>query len=169
MTVVNIFRGPTLAVAQKSALKPVQQLSRQTLVGARRLAPRGSHLSGSGQRHPGKVLQSSLKADVRVGTQFVQSKVGSDAQHAATMHQGSKPHTIVGFPNDLKFRWERGTLLVKRTGRRFRQRGGFFYFIRVRHPGNKRPVRYLTTPLHQFGRALNFLVTSVPVSRTRLP
>lgn len=73
----------------------------------------------------------------------------------------------------LKFRWARGDFLVAaRAGRRrgsSRLTGRFHYFVSVRHPGNKRPVRYLTTPLALFGRINGFVILGVGRGRTRLP
>jgi hypothetical protein len=62
--------------------------------------------------------------------------------------------------------------LAARAGRRRgnRRTGQFHFFIKVRHPGNKRPVRYLTTPLGLYGRANGFKVTMMgTVNRTHLP
>lgn len=103
-----------------------------------------------------------------VGPNDVKSQVGSSVNHAATIHQGSFPHVILSRRGrTLKFRWERGDFLIRARQRGIR--GGFHYFAQVRHPGNKRPVRYLTTPLHMFGRLHGFRVSTVGWGRTRLP
>lgn len=143
------------------------------------MAPRGNHLSGSGARHRGLQLVPSLHINMRSTVNTIVETVGSKADHAAAVHQGSSPHTIRGGGKLLKFQWERGNLLLaaRASGRisgsgpsrRLRRRGGFFYFLTVRHPGNKRPVRYLTTPMHMFGRLNGFRTTSTGVSRSPLP
>jgi hypothetical protein len=101
--------------------------------------------------------------------------IGSQKQYAASAHQGSQPHYINSRGKMLKFEWERGNIAVRARGRRGRVRGragpagNYFFFVRVRHPGNKRPVRYLTTPMHMFGRMNGYRTTSSRVNRTRLP
>lgn len=149
------------------------------LQGARRLAPRGDHRSGSGERKPGLPLIDSLRSETHTSTDTIVERIGSTKVYAASIHQGSSPHFINGHGRMLKFEWERGTLLMAarssgRIGRRgrsrsLRRRGDFFYFVTVHHPGNKRPVRFLTTPMHLYGRIYGFRTTSTPVSRTRLP
>lgn len=100
----------------------------------------------------------------------ITARVGSRKDYAASMHQGSDTHPIPlrSGGKVLKFRWDRGAFLVAGKGKRPR-RGQFFFFVRVKHPGNKRPVRYLTTPMVQFGRANGFRTSTSPVSRSRLP
>lgn len=164
---VNLDMRKVYATAQKQTTPLVQKVTRQVLVGARRLAPRGDHKSGSGRRRGSQPLLLSLQASVDVGVNTIMGRVGATTNHAATAHQGSKPHIIRSKRGKLlKFQWERGNFLVQ--ARRGKQRR-FFYFEQVRHPGNKRPVRYLTTPLQMFGKAAGFRVTTLPVSRSRLP
>lgn len=135
--------------------------------GAKALIPVGDHVSGSGAPARNATLLSSVYQQVTANSATVRGRVGAKTRHAATVHQGSKAHIIRSKRGKmLKFRWDRGDFLVEaRAGRRRgnRRTGQFHYFLRVRHPGNKRPVRYLTTPLHLFGGALNFRVTTVPV------
>lgn len=100
--------------------------------------------------------------------QRITGRVGSRKVYAATAHQGSSPHVIRGHGRMLKFRWERGDFLLRVRGRRGTA-GQFFFFRSVRHPGNKRPVRYLTTPLIMFARANGFFALRQEVSRFRLP
>jgi hypothetical protein len=112
--------------------------------------------------------------DRQQGVDFVAERIGSRKDYAATVHQGSSAHAIRAKGKMLKFEWERGNIRIvtRRGGRRVRGkpgRGRFFYFLKVRHPGNKRPVRYLTTPMHLFGRINGFRTTSRPVGRSRLP
>jgi hypothetical protein len=170
-----IDRPVTIAYTQKVTRRHVKKTCDQILLGARRLAPRGSHLSGSGELSPDIPLRVSLKSKIDVTIDNVNGQVGSPVNWAATVHQGSKAHHIVSKRGKiLKFRWERGALMMSARGRR--RKGGsrmvgrqFWFFGRVHHPGNKRPVRYLTTPMHQFGRANGFRTTSLPVTRSRLP
>lgn len=150
--------------------------------GARALVPRGSGRSGSGESIYARGRRSlfhTLHVDNSATAFKAVSRVGSGQNHAATVHQGSDEHVIRSGGKVLKFRWPRGQLLIeaRRSGRlrgrgrssRLRMQGGFFFFESVRHPGNKRPVRYLTTPMHLFGRARGFKTTSLPVNRSRLP
>jgi len=156
-----------IRAAQTVGVPLVARTTAQVLSGAKRLAPKGSHLSGSGVRHKGRQLQPSLHSNMEVGSLRIRAFIGSKVDHAATVHQGSKAHTIRSKGKMLKFRWDRGNAILAARGRR--GRGGFFYFQKVRHPGNKRPVRYLTTPLAMFGRMNGFRVSTLGVSRTRLP
>lgn len=149
----------------------VHKVSDLIAAGARRLVPRGDHRSGSGARRPGLSLAAALKVKQNSTVTTVSELIGMEKSYAASEHQGSEAHEIVGHGKKLKFKWERGTLLVARRGRRGKVRGsgGFFFFIRVRHPGNKRPVRFLTTPMHLYGRLYGFRTSSARVNRTRLP
>lgn len=136
------------------------------------MAPRGDHMSGSGKRRAGKRLADSITSRLRSRTHEIVGRVGSQKKYAATAHQGSSAHTIRGRGKMLKFRWDRGDFLVAaQMGRRRGNRrvGHFFYFHSVRHPGNKRPVRYLTTPLSMIARRNGFLVFGVGRGRGRLP
>lgn len=144
--------------------KTVNQIER----GARILAPKGNHQSGSGAKRPGLPLARSIFSRIDSHFDLITGRVGSFSDHAATVHQGSKPHTIRMKGKMLKFEWERGRLLVQRRSRG-RRAQAIFFFKKVNHPGNKRPVRYLTTPMHQYGRANGFRTSSQPVARTRLP
>lgn len=172
MARVRLDRKQISLTAQRYSLPLVQKVGQEVLDGARHLVPEGDHLSGSGALHKGPTLQRSLYSTTRLTVWTVRMIVGAKAAHAATIHQGSKPHTIFARNKMLKFRWARGDFLVamragvRRGNRRF---GQFHYFLNVRHPGNKRPVRYLTTPLEMFGRQNGFLVTTSDVNRSHLP
>jgi hypothetical protein len=153
----------------------VRRTSNRIIAGARQLVPVGNHMSGSGVRHSGQQLRASLGIEMRQGVDFIVERIGSKKNYAATVHQGSSAHTIRGKGKMLRFEWARGNALVTARGRRRVgsrrpvRRGAYFYFVKVRHPGNKRPVRYLTTPMHLYGRVAGFRTSSVPVSRSRLP
>lgn len=155
----------------------VQKTGQEILDGARHLAPEGDHMSGSGRPRAGPRLQSAFYSTtghaLRPGVSQIVMRIGNRADHASTVHQGSQAHIISSrSAKMLKFRWDRGDFLVAaRAGRRRgnRRTGGFHYFLRVHHPGNKRPVRYLTTPLQLFGRMNGFRVSTVGTGRSRLP
>lgn len=168
MARVNIFQAQTNLYSLQVTMPLVRKTVNQIHQGALRLAPRGSHLSGSGARKAGINLQSSIEDRIEVRGDIIAGQVGSRTDYAATVHQGSKRHDIPLNAGGklLKFEWERGNFLLKRRGRKSKK---FFFFLKVSHPGNKRPVRFLTTPMHLFGRANGFRTTSNPVNRTRLP
>lgn len=154
--------------AQRAALPLVRRTTNQIEAGAQRLVPHGSHRSGSGRAAPGQPLSSSIKSSISVAAVRITGRVGSRKAYAATVHQGSRPHVIRGRGRMLRFRWERGDFLLRARGARGAA-GRFFFFRSVRHPGNKRPVRYLTTPLIMFARANGFFALRQEVSRFRLP
>jgi len=162
-----------ILTAQRFTVPLVRRVSQEVLIGARHLAPEGDHRSGSGAPKTGVPLKFSIHMSMSVTTTRVRSEVGSLVNHAATVHQGSAAHIIRSKGGKmLKFRWDRGDFLVAaRAGRRRgnRRTGQFHYFMRVRHPGNKHPVRYLTIPLAMFGRINGFRVSTTAVNRTRLP
>lgn len=172
MSRVVLNRAEAIAIPQRLALPLVRRTTEQILTGAKLLAPRGNHMKGSGKRQPGQPLQPSINSKVTVGPDRIQGTIGSRKEYATTVHEGSKPHVIRAKGKILKFRSDRLDFLVAaRAGRRGgnKRRGGFFYALRVRHPGNKRPVRYLVTPLFLFGRANGFVVTRFTNRNPRLP
>jgi hypothetical protein len=175
MARVNIDQAKKVLTAHRLAAPHHKRTVDLIANGARRLVPRGNHLSGSGKRRRGQTLAQSLQVRSRTSTNRLSDLIGSTKQYAASEHQGSQPHYINSRGKMLKFEWERGNIAVRARGRRGRVRGragspgNFFFFIRVRHPGNKRPVRYLTTPMHMYGRMRGFSTSSQPVNRSRLP
>lgn len=176
MARVHINQAKKIAHAHKVTAPYIHRTSDLILNAARRMAPRGSHQSGSGRRRPGKPLSASLKRSTVTTVTSITDSVGAVKDYAAAMHQGSQPHTISAAGQLLKFKWDRGDQLVlaRRRGRIGSKRprpgkDGFFYFVRVHHPGNKRPVRYLTTPMFQYGRLRGFRVDAWPAGRSRLP
>lgn len=166
MARVRLIRAEKVATALRYTVPLVRQVTEQVNRGAHVLVPRGDHMSGSGRRRPGKTLAASLYSRLSVRQLEVVGRVGADKRYAETAHQGSKQHVISGKGKKLKFRWERGSLRMQRRTGRGQQ---FFYFSSVVHPGNKRPVRYLTTPLAMAARRNNFLVFGVGRGRRRLP
>lgn len=145
----------------------MRRTAAQIFQGAKALAPRGDHQHGSGRTVAGPTLQASLtQTPLRVTQQSVSTRIGSKLNYAATVHQGSRAHVIRAKGKMLKFRWERGNLLLQRRSGRSR---AFFFFKQVRHPGNRQGRRFLTTPMVQYGRANGFRTISSVLGRTRLP
>lgn len=176
MARVNVNQSKKILLGHKLLGPHVRKTSNQIIRGARSLAPQGSHLSGSGNRRPGQSLRASLTIDSAATVNTITERVGSRVNYAATVHQGSQQHIIQARGKLLKFRWDRGDMLVQArhrgripTGFPRRSKNGFFYFLRVRHPGNKRPVRYLTTPMVMYGRMNGFAVSTNSAGRSRLP
>lgn len=147
-------------------MEAARPLQAKVLTGAKTLAPRGSHTHGSGRRVAGPTLLASLhsKQILRSQTEII-FDIGSPLEYAATVHQGSKAHGIPGDPL-LAFYWPRARFF---GGQRKRGPAPLWVSRGVWHPGNKRPRRYLTTPLEQYGRAAGFIVTKQPVARGFLP
>lgn len=182
MARVNIDQRKKVTTAHNAADPYLRRTAHLIWAGARQLVPRGSGRSGSGKsayvnrRRP---IFATLRTEADIRTFDTVFRVGSPANHAATVHQGSQSHVIRSENKTLKFAWVRGNLLVQARAsgrlrgrgpsRRLRPRNGFFFFESVLHPGNKRPVRYLTTPMHLFGRARGFRTRSIAVNRSRLP
>lgn len=153
--------------ARAKGYSVVRPMVTQTLTGAKRLAPRGDRRHGSGEVENRPSLQSSWYTQWSENGRFITVEIGNRAAHAATISLGSKAHDIL--PNQknlLAFEWPRANFLAKRKNQSLRR---LMFFKKVHHPGNKRPVRFLTTPLQQFGRKYNFKVTTVGVNRSRLP
>lgn len=181
MARVRVSQTRKVALAHRLTAPYVRRTADLIAAGARQLAPRGDHRSGSGTPKPGLPLASSIRVTSHTTAMQIRERVSANKRYAASVHQGSQAHTINSRGRMLKFQWERGALLVQARGRGRRNargrrvgaglypRGDFFFFLRVRHPGNKRPVRFLTTPMHLYGRMRGFRTTSTPVSRTRLP
>lgn len=173
MVRMNWHDAHITATAIRLATPLVQKTGQEVLDGARQLVPESDHLSGSGRPRANLRLQGAFRSFTNAGIPGVRMRISNIADHAMTVHQGSRPHVIRSRGGGmLKFRWERGDFLVAaRAGKRRgnRRTGQFHYFAKVRHPGNKNPVRYLTTPLQMFGRLNGFRVTTVAPGRSRLP
>lgn len=153
--------------ARAKAYEVVRSVAAPVLRDAKYLAPRGTHRHGSGTAVAAKRLADSGGQRWSETPRFITAEVFFDADWAATIAKGSQAHTIRPIRKRfLVFEWERGRLLRGTRGRA--GRGGLFFFKKVRHPGNKRPVRYLQTPLALWGRRANMKVTIVGNNRTRL-
>lgn len=174
MARVNLNRAQIDITARTRGRMLVQTVVTEVENGARTLIPIGDHRSGSGAPARDITLLSSVYSRVDSNMATVKGRVGARTKHALVVHQGSRAHIIRSQSGKmLKFRWDRGDFLVAaRAGRRRgnRRTGAFHYFVSVRHPGNRNPVRYLTTPLHLFGRINGFRVTTVGAGvASRLP
>lgn len=149
----------------------VQSYSADVLAGGQRLSRLGSHKHGSGRTVSKPRLSATGKRVwVPTGPGSVVCNVVFTADHAATVGLGSKAHRIPKSGTAkplLKFKWPRGEASPRL--RRRMTRTGFFLFTRVRHPGRKRPVRYLQTPLATYGRIYNFKVKTAANNRSYLP
>lgn len=153
-------------VARAKGHQVVGPLVNKIHAGSKRLVPHGDHRHGNGKSRTEPPLHTTSSSRVFNSANHVEGEVVYSADIAMTVHQGSKAHNIRGNPK-LSFKWARGEaspMLRKRMTRR-----GQFIFRQVHHPGNKRPRRFLTTPLAQFGRQANFRVRVVPASRGFLP
>ncbi len=165
MSTIRLNHPAVLASARAKGFEVTRPLTARVLQGARVLAPVGSHMHGSGKRVSGPTLKASLHSRqiLRSQTEIV-FEIGSPLNYAATVHQGSRRHDIDGDP--LTFLWPRARFF---NGGNARSAVPWFIGEHVDHPGNKRPRRYLTTPLYQFGRQAGFIVSSTPVNRGFLP
>jgi hypothetical protein len=167
MSRIVLDRAATLHSARQRGYEVARPLAGKVLVGARTLVRSGTHRHGSGGPVAGPTLKASLQSvDVSTHPREIIFEVGSPLNYAATVHQGSKPHRINAVDRPLTFFWPRARF-ISRT-RRLPSDPRVF-FMRVMHPGNKRPNRFLATPLHQFGRAANFRVRTDAASRGFLP
>jgi hypothetical protein len=167
MSKIMLSQASVVRSGRLRAFEVARPLTAKVLLGARTLVPKGTHRHGSGRRVAGPTLLASLHSrQVLRDVKQVVFEVGSALNHAATVHQGSEPHDIAARGSKpMVFAWHRARFF----------KGGrlpadpIVKFFRVHHPGNKRPRRYLTTPLVQFGRADGFMVSTTPVSRGFLP
>lgn len=154
--------------ARKRGYEAVRSVVTPLRRDAQILAPRGSHRHGSGTAVAGKALADSFFTRWSETPTSVEAIVGNDRDYSDTVARGSRRHKIRPVHKKLLvFEWERGRLL--RRARGSRNRSGFFFFKSVMHPGNKRPVRFLQTPLALWGRRANFIVTTASNNRSRLP
>lgn len=143
---------------QREAGKAVSKVARETMLGSKRMARRSpAHLSGSRVPKPGPRLTEAIHlTPMKFSVLTVQQQVMSPVNYSMTEHEGSRPHRIRSRSGKaLKFYW-----------RKRQRRGGFFrrfrptqasYFDHVRHPGNRKPVKFLTTPLAVAARGNGFI------------
>lgn len=98
------------------------------------------------RRPTGRLKRSLRKHGPRRMVTQVKGDVGSRARHAASVHDGAKPHAIVAKKPNLVFYWERENVT--------------FVGKRVKHPGVRKSSRtqYLYLPLAIVGRRNGFIV-----------
>lgn len=167
MSRIVLNRAQVYRTARAKAHEVCRPLAREVLAGGRALAPRGSRTHGSGKVDTRPSISASFTMRRSETTKYVIYDVVNTANHASTVAVGSKPHMIMAKAGKLlAFSSERFNFARARAGRSAR---ALFFARKVRHPGNKRPVRFLQTPLAQFGRKRGFKVTTVANNRGRLP
>ena len=165
MATIRLNRAATLKASREKGFEVARPLTAKVLAGSKILAPSGTHRHGSGVRVSGPTLKASLHSrQILRDLRQIVFEVGSPLDYAATVHQGSEAHDITGDP--LAFFWPRARFFA---GNRRRGPAPLFITVKVRHPGNRRPRRFLTTPLVQYGRAAGFLVVTSRTSGRFLP
>lgn len=141
----------------RNAAIAVKKVQTQALVGSKRMVPRSpAHLSGSRKPKPGRRVADQIIATPPVFSGWtVQARIESRSNITMVLHDGSQPHRIAPKRGRaLKFYWTR--TVVRQFGRRRVRPGQASYFKHVMHPGNRRPVRFLTTPLAVAAASNNF-------------
>lgn len=167
MARIVLNRPVNTATARARAIEVSSPVAANVARGARFLAPSGTHRHGSGKSVTGPKLQNSIYETQRITAKSVIWRIGSPLDYAETVSRGSRAHTIRAKNHKfMVFKWDRGSLSPRLRRRKWK---GKFLFRKVYHPGNKRPRRFLTTPLAMYGRRGNFKVTHVGVTRTFLP
>lgn len=149
-TAVTKFGQRNGAIAVKSVLTPAT-------AGAKRMAPRSpAHLSGNRKPKPGQRLSSSIKStQLKFTSLTVQARIEALSPYAMSIHEGAKAHRIAPRrKRALKFYWVK--TVARQGGRRRIRPGQASFFKHVQHPGIRRPVKFLTTPLAAAARASNF-------------
>lgn len=154
----------------------VVQTTAKIASGARHIAPRGDHLSGNRKPRPGQHLEATIDTELQVSEKSVVGRVVARSNYSMTIHQGSKRHVIRSrdFPYGfVSFYWPRAQRYRFKVNGRMRKFQGkmrptaanvnLYAFYQVNHPGNKRRVRFLTTPMVFYGRAAGFKVSTVGV------
>lgn len=143
---------------QMAGRKAVGMVVGQALPLMKRMAPRSpAHLHGSGKARSGPRLVEQIKAGpMRVTATTVEQRIESKNRITMIAHEGSKRHRIPLRTGGkvLKFKW-RKQIAVREGRRRIRPRQ-FSYFVHVMHPGNRRPIHFMTTPLASVAKLNNF-------------
>lgn len=120
-----------------------------------------AHLSGSRRRKPGQTLAAAIyETPQKMSIGNIEQSVVSPKEYSMSEHEGSKAHRIRGRGTKvLKFYWRKRRARTSGGFRRYRPSQASFFDV-VRHPGNKKPVKFLTTPLAVAARANGFLYRS---------
>lgn len=167
MSRVVLYPTQVRLTARNKAHDVCRPLARQVQDAGKAMAPRGSRTHGSGRTDSRPSLASSWFIRGSETARYVTYEVGNTAIHAMTVAVGSQPHDIrARGSKPMAFYSERFALIRRARGRTPR---ALFFAWKVRHPGNKRPVRYLQTPLASYGRRAGFKVTNLISTRSRLP
>jgi hypothetical protein len=157
MSRIVLDRSAILRVKQDAGKQAVGQMSRQSMAGSKRMAPRSpAHLSGSRKPKPGPRLADSIHLTaLKVTPDEVSQDLVSPNDYSMTLHKGSKAHRIQGRNGrPLKFYWRKRVRTA--TGVRRIRPTQASYFDHVWHPGNKKPVPFLTTPVQVAATQNNF-------------
>lgn len=156
MARVNLDQLVINATSRARGLALVRQTTEQIKHVATYSAPRGTHHSGNDRPVPGPTLQQSIASSITHMAESVTGVVLASANYAMTVERGSKPHMIVAKGKLLTFRWPKGDANPRLRHRR--KASGMYVFVSVKHPGNRHPQLFLTTPLRVFGTANGFKV-----------
>lgn len=124
----------------------------------KRMAPRSpAHLSGSRKPKPGKrIVESFRVSPITVSASAVQQRIENLTPYTMSMHEGARRHRIPlrHGGKQLKFKWNKKYAIA--GGRRRQRAREFSYFNNVNHPGIRKPVHFMTTPLAAVARKNNF-------------
>lgn len=162
MSRIRLNQANVIRTGQNLAGPLVRKVANETLLGAKRMARKSpAHLSGNRKRKPGQTLSESINVTAqRMSIGSIEQSVVSPKEYSMTEHEGSKAHRISGRGGKvLKFYWRQRRARSTGAIRRYRPSQAS-YFDHVRHPGNKKPVKFLTTPLAAAARANGFLYRS---------
>lgn len=157
MSRVRLDQAKVRLSAIQAGTKAVRSVADPARKGARMMAPRSpSHTHGSGKPQAGPRLVETIHLSaVTATTNVVEQRLEARSRIALIAHEGSRPHAIYSRRGKvLKFRWRRIATLA--SGRRRIRPRAFTYLDSVWHPGNRRPVKFLTDPLALAARQNNF-------------
>lgn len=157
MSRVNLNPTAVRTFGRRNGAIAVKSVQRTALAGSKRMARRSpAHLSGSRVPAQGpRLVEAITGTPVTFSGWDVQARIESRTRYTLTEHEGSRAHRIRPRKvRNLKFFWVQKFAI--RGGRRRVRPGQASYFRHVMHPGNRRPVKFLTTPLAASARVNNF-------------
>lgn len=157
MSRIHLYRSAVLKTKQDAGKSVVNEMSQQVRIGAKRMAPRSpAHLSGSRKPKPGPRLSEGIfLTKARVTANEVARDVVSGNEYSMAVHEGARAHRIQSHRGKvLKFYWRKRQRTV--TGFRRIRPTQASYFDHVWHPGNKKPVKFLTVPTRVAAAKNNF-------------
>ena len=161
MSRVRLDQAKVRLSAIQAGTKAVRSVAEPARKGARMMAPRSpSHTHGSGRPVAGPRLVEQIHlSPIKASTNVVEQRLESRSRITLIAHEGSQPHAIYSKRGKvLKFRWRRIATLA--SGRRRIRPRAFTYLDSVWHPGNRKPVKFLTTPLATAARQNGFRFNS---------